>query len=425
MKLVVENIKEITGETNLPSSKSHTIRGFIFASLAEGESTLKNTLESEDTKAALNACRSLGAEIIKIGEGEYEIIGFNGRPNVKNAKINTLNSGTTTNLISSVAALANRKIIIDGDDSIRKRPIQPLLVALKNLGAEVRSINKNGCPPIEIKGKLIGGKTILDCKSSQYLSSLLITCPLLDQNTEIEILNVCEISYIEMTLRWLDELGINYKKKDYENILIYGNQKYSAFQKTMPSDWSSATFLLVAAAMIGKQVVIKGLDMNDTQADKLVLNYLKEMGAKIKINGQKITVNKSQLRGCKLDLNNTPDALPSIAILGCFAEGKTVIKNVAHARIKETDRIKAMTMELSKMGAEVYETDDGMILEQSELKGTKLNGYNDHRIVMALSLAGLIAKGKTEINTAEAIKVTFPNYIEVMNYLGANMRMEV
>jgi len=425
MKLVVENIKEITGETNLPSSKSHTIRGFIFASLAEGESTLKNTLESEDTKAALNACRSLGAEIIKIGEGEYEIIGFNGRPNVKNAKINTLNSGTTTNLISSVAALANRKIIIDGDDSIRKRPIQPLLVALKNLGAEVRSINKNGCPPIEIKGKLIGGKTTLDCKSSQYLSSLLITCPLLDQNTEIEILNVCEIPYIEMTLRWLDEFGINYKKKDYENILIYGNQKYSAFQKTMPSDWSSATFLLVAAAMIGKQVVIKGLDMNDTQADKLVLNYLKEMGAKIKINGQKITVNKSQLHGCKLDLNNTPDALPSIAILGCFAEGKTVIKNVAHARIKETDRIKAMTMELSKMGAEVYETDDGMILEQSELKGTKLNGYNDHRIVMALSLAGLIAKGKTEINTAEAIKVTFPNYIEVMNYLGANMRMEV
>jgi 3-phosphoshikimate 1-carboxyvinyltransferase len=425
MKLIVENIKEITGETNVPSSKSHTIRGFIFASLAEGESTLKNTLESEDTKAAFNACRSLGAETIKIDEGEYKIIGFNGRPNVKNTKINTLNSGTTTNLISSVAALANRKIIIDGDDSIRKRPIQPLLVALKNLGAEVRSINKNGCPPIEIKGRLTGGKTNLDCKSSQYLSSLLITCPLLDQNTEIEILNVCETPYIEMTLRWLDELGINYEKKDYENILIYGNQKYSAFQKTIPSDWSSATFLLVAAVMIGKQVVIEGLDMNDTQADKYVLNYLKEMGAKIKIDGQKITVNKSQLRGCELDLNNTPDALPSIAILGCFAEGKTVIKNVTHARIKETDRIKAMTMELSKMGAEIHETDDGMILEQSELKGTKLNGYNDHRIVMALSLAGLIAEGRTEINTAEAIKVTFPNYIEVMNNLGANMRIEV
>jgi len=425
MKLVVENIKEIKGETNVPSSKSHTIRGFIFASLAEGESTLKNTLESEDTKAALNACRSLGAEIIRTGEEEYEITGFNGHPNVKNTKINTLNSGTTTNLISSVAALANRKIIIDGDDSIRKRPIQPLLVALKNLGAEVRSINKNGCPPIEIKGRLTGGKTKLDCKSSQYLSSLLITCPLLDQNTEIEILNVCEIPYIEMTLRWLDELGINYENKDYVNILIYGNQKYSAFQKTMPSDWSSATFLLVAASMIGKQVVIEGLDMNDTQADKLVLNYLKEMGAKIKIDEQKITVNRSQLYGCELDLNNTPDALPSIAILGCFAEGKTVIKNVAHARIKETDRIKAMTMELSKMGAEVHETDDGMILEQSELKGTKLNGYNDHRIVMALSLAGLIAEGRTEINTAEAIKVTFPNYIEVMNNLGANMRMEV
>ncbi len=213
MKLIVEKTKKISGESNVPSSKSHTIRGLIFASLAEGESRLKNALESEDTKAAIKACSALGAEIIKKAEGEFEIAGFNGCPNLKESNINTLNSGTTTNFIASIAALADRKIIIDGDDSIRKRSVQPLLSALKNLGAEALSVNNNGCPPIEIQGKMIGGKTTLDCKSSQYLSSLLIACPLLDQDTEIEILNCCEVPYIEMTLRWLDELGI-----DYENL---------------------------------------------------------------------------------------------------------------------------------------------------------------------------------------------------------------
>jgi 3-phosphoshikimate 1-carboxyvinyltransferase len=194
--------------------------------------------------------------------------------------------------------------------------------------------------------------------------------------------------------------------------------------KTIPSDWSSATFILVAAAMLGDSVVVKNLDLKDTQADKEVLNYLQRMGSDIKVELKMIIVNRSELHGCELDLNDTPDALPAIAVLGCFAEGKTTIKNVAHARIKETDRIRVMTEELSKMGARIKETDDGMIIEHSQLVGAKLNGHGDHRVVMALSLAGLIAKGKTEIEPAEAIKVTFPNYVEVMKNLGARMRIE-
>jgi 3-phosphoshikimate 1-carboxyvinyltransferase len=425
MRLIVEKTDKINGETKVPSSKSHTIRGFIFASLAEGKSKLKNALESEDTKAAINACSALGAGIIKKPKGEFEITGFGGSPIIRNREINTLNSGTTTNFIISAAALADEKIIIDGDASIRKRPVRPLLSALINLGAKAFSINNDGCPPIEVQGRMKGGATSLDCKSSQYLSSLLITCPLLDQNTQIEVINICEISYIEMTMKWLDELGIKYQNQDFKKITIHGRQKYFSFEKTIPSDWSSATFLLIASAMLGQNVVINGLDLSDTQADKDVLTYLKKMGSDIKANEKKIIVNKSKLHGCELDLNNTPDALPAIAVLGCYADGETIIKNVAHARIKETDRIKVMTNELSKMGAKVKETDDGMILEHSRLKGTKLKGYNDHRVVMALSLAGMFAEGITEIDTAESIKVTFPNYIEVMNNLGAKMVVEV
>jgi 3-phosphoshikimate 1-carboxyvinyltransferase len=425
MRLIVEKTDKINGEAKVPSSKSHTIRGFIFASLAEGKSKLKNALESEDTRAAINACSALGAGIIKKSKGEFEITGFGGSPIIRKREINTLNSGTTANFIISVAALADEKIIIDGDASIRKRPVHPLLSALINLGAKAFSINNDGCPPIEIQGRMAGGATSLDCKSSQYLSSLLITCPLLDQNTEIEVINICEIPYIEMTMKWLDELGIKYQNQDFKKIIIHGKQKYFSFEKTVSSDWSSATFLLIASSMLGQNVVINGLDLSDTQADKDVLTYLKKMGSDIKVNKKGIIINKSKLHGCELDLNNTPDALPAIAVLGCYADGQTIIKNVAHARIKETDRIKAMTNELSKMGAKVKETDDGMILEHSRLKGAKLKGYNDHRVVMALSLAGMLAEGITEIDTAESINVTFPNYIEVMNNLGAKMIVEV
>jgi len=425
MKLIIEETERISGESNVPGSKSHTIRALVFASLAEGKSTLKNALESEDTEAAIDACSALGAETIRRSGGEFDVTGFAGHPNVRRSAINTLNSGTTTNFIASVAALADKRIVIDGDESIRRRPVEPLLSALRDLGATAFSINGNGCPPIEIQGRMIGGKTTLDCRSSQYLSSLLISCPMLEQDSEIEVLNCCEVPYIEMTLRWLDGLCINYENRDFKKVIVYGNQKYSAFERTIPSDWSSATFLLAAAAMLGDNVAVKDLDLNDVQADKDVLNYLEKMGSDIKVDEKRIIVNKSRLRGCELDLNNTPDALPAIAVLGCYAEGRTTIRNVAHARIKETDRIRVMTEELSKMGARVRETEDGMIVEHSRLRGAKLNGHNDHRVVMALSLAGMIAEGKTEIDKAEAIKATFPSYVEVMKSLGSRMRIEV
>ncbi len=423
MKLIVKPVRKLKGEAVIPSSKSHTIRAIIIASLAEGISKIKNPLDSADTKAAVNGCKALGAKINQENKDEWIIEGFDGKPVEPKEKIDTLNSGTSTNLLMSVAALGNFKVIIDGDDSIRQRTVQPLIGALNKLGAKVKSINNNGCPPIEIQGPIKGGKTEIDCKSSQYISSLLISCPLVGGDTEIILKNVCEQPYIEMTMRWLDGQGIEFTHKGFESIKIKGKQKYKSFEKTIPADWSSATFILCAAAITESDVLIKGLDINDTQGDKAVMDYLKQMGADIRVVEEGILVRGKTLLGQELDLNKTPDALPAISIVGCFAEGTTIIKNVAHARIKETDRINVMKEELSKMGADIQETEDGLVIKKSKLKGAKVNGHDDHRVVMALSLAGLIADGTTEIETAEAINVTFPDYVEIMKNIGANMEV--
>lgn len=430
MNLTVNKTEKLSGIIEIPSSKSHTIRAIVIASLADGTSKIVNPLFSEDTKAAINGCKALGA---KISQEKNTIIveGFNGIPKEPKEKLDMLNSGTSINLLTSVAALGNFKVILDGDSSLRKRPVQPLLDALKNIGVRAKSINNNNCPPIEIQGPINGGETEVNCKSSQYLSSLLISCPLIKNETMIHAKNVCEVPYIKMTLKWLDEFKIRYENKNLEHFKIYGGQKYNSFNKTIPSDWSSAAFPICAAAITQSDVTIKGLDINDTQGDKKIVDYLKKMGADIEIinnkgNGAKINEIKvigTQLKGKEIDLNETPDLLPVMAVVACFAKGETRLTNVAHARIKETDRIRVMHDELKKMNADISEMGDGLIIKRNPLKGALVNGHSDHRVVMALSLAGLIAEGKTVVNTAESVSVTYPNYFESMKALGADFEV--
>ena len=426
MKLIASKTEELKGEITIPGSKSHTIRAVIFASLAEGTSKISNPLKSGDTMASVNACIALGAKINTENGNEWIIEGFNLKPTMPKDVLNMANSGTSTNLVSGiVAALCEEEITLDGDDSLRSRPMQPLLKALNNLGAEALSSDNNGKCPVKIKGKMTGGKTEVDGISSQFVSSLLIACPLLEEDTEIDVVNMHEKPYIEMTLKWLDEQGIKYNKnKELTKFKIKGKQKYRPFEKNIPADWSSAAFPMVAAAITKSDVLLKGLDTNDTQGDKAIINYLKKMGAGISTEENGIRIKGKELTGSELDLNATPDALPAMAVAGCFANGTTKLYNVRQARIKETDRIKVMHSELERMGADIREMDDGLIIHHSKLHGEKVKGHSDHRVVMALSLAGLIAEGKTTITTAESINVTFPNYLELMKSLGANIKME-
>ena len=420
MNLLVRK-SALKGSIEIPASKSQTIRAVVIASLAQGQSRIMNPLDSGDTHSAVVACRALGAEI-ETGE-DWVVRGFGGNPKLHESKIDVGNSGTSLRLTTSVAALQEEEVIFDGDASLRSRPLQPLLDALNNLGARAYSLENNGCCPISVKGRMRGGKTEVSGVTSQYLSSLLISTPLLEEDTEIRVIDLHEKPYVEMTLTWLDEQQINYEREGWEIFRVRGRQSYHQFDKRVPGDFSSATFPLCAAVITPSHLMLKGLDMNDTQGDKEVITMLKKMGAGIQIKKEGILVDSSELVGCELDLNNTPDALPALAVVGCYAKGETILKNVAQARIKETDRIEVMATELSKMGAEIEEMKDGLIIRQSELKGTRVSGYHDHRVVMALSLAGMMAQGETEIDSAESVDITFPGYVGKMCRLGA--RMEV
>ncbi len=327
---------------------------------------------------------------------------------------------------SAALAQPGQTTTFTGDEQIQTRPIGPLMDALNNLGTKCTSLKNNGKVPVEVTGKLAGGRTTIAATTSQYLSSLLLCAPLASKDTEIDVTLLNEPGYVQMTLDWLDKQQIKYDNQQMRQFRIKGNQSYKAFDATIPADFSSATFFLCAAAVSAEEVTLLGLDFADSQPDKAVVDYLKAMGADISIGPNSVTVKAARhggLKGAEIDMNKTPDALPAMAVTAAFAEGTTKLLNVPQARSKETDRIKCMADELKKMDVDVEELPDGLIISGSRPKPAELHGWADHRIVMALSLAGLNLDGQCTIDTAEAIAVTFPNYVELMKGIGANMEL--
>jgi 3-phosphoshikimate 1-carboxyvinyltransferase len=325
---------------------------------------------------------------------------------------------------SAALAPEGKTTTFTGDEQIQSRPVGPLIQSLADLGAKCVSIKNNGSAPVAVTARIKGGKTSIAAFSSQYLSSLLLCTPLAEEDSVIDVTLLNEPGYVQMTLDWLDKQNIKYEKRGLQYFKIKGGQKYKAFDVQIPADFSSATFFLCAAALSGDNVRLLGLNFADSQPDKAVVEYLHAMGADISVEKKSITVKAAPLKGIEIDMNATPDALPALAVVGAFAEGTTRLVNVPQARAKETDRIKCMAEELKKLGADVEELPDGLIVKHSKLKPTALNGRGDHRIVMALSLAGMAIDGQCTIDTAEAMNVTFPEYVKLMTSIGACLEMK-
>ncbi|MGY5141461.1 MAG: 3-phosphoshikimate 1-carboxyvinyltransferase, partial [Nitrosopumilus sp.] len=403
---------QISGIVKCPANKSYTHRAIFLASLAGDESKVENVLFSADTNATIKACIDFGAEIEK---DESSIIVKNKiKFNKTVPEINTENSGTTIRIASAIASLFDHEITLTGDESLQKRPMQPLLNALTDLGAECTSTNGN--PPVKIKGKINGGSvTIPGNFSSQFISALLISGPLTENGINLNIEgNLVSKPYLDATISSMRNYGVSvqtlipYKKY---NIIpqIYQKNDFS-----VPIDFSSLALLLAANVLVGKDMIIQGDIGHLPQGDEVFLDILSELGVKIKIENEQIEISTPEkLKGGKFDLSNSPDLLPPLSILILKSENPIEIFNVKHARLKETDRIAIISRELQKIGIQVDEKEDGMVLRNSNTHhGAKMNSENDHRLFMAFSIAGMFV-GDCIVSDPNSINVSFPNFIAV------------
>jgi 3-phosphoshikimate 1-carboxyvinyltransferase len=418
------------------------------ASLAEGVSEIEYPLDSLDTFSCVSVCRALSASIeehraldpacpnpadeagTRLVRWTVRGIGSPSAFRAPPAPLDVGNSGTTLFLVLAAAALGTAPVTFIGDEQIARRGAGPLLEALRGLGIAVNS-RADGCVPITVRGHWKGGRVSLPCPTSQYLSALLLAAPLAPAGTmtEIDVPLLNEKPYIDLTLSYLKAQGLSWESAaDYSYFRIPGGSLYNPVNGPVGGDFSSAAFPGCAAAVSGGRVTLLGLNPEDPQGDKTVFAMLSRMGCdaawRREDTGSRegewhLTVSrKGPIKGGTFDLNDTPDLLPVMAVLGAYAEGETALVNVAHARIKETDRIAVMARELGKLGASVRERPDGLVIRGGRLRGGMVDGHGDHRVVMALAVAALGADGPVEIEGAESVAVTYPAFPELM---GANI----
>jgi 3-phosphoshikimate 1-carboxyvinyltransferase len=413
----------ISGEVYVPPSKSYTHRAILITALGPGGRVIL-PLISADTCATISASEAFGAHVTL--NGDIDIDGVSGRPHTPEDVINVLNSGTTLRFCSAVAALTDGAVLT-GDASIRTRPNGPLLSALNDLGVQAFSIRNNNKAPLVIRGRMRGGTAHLSGGvSSQFLSALLIASPLAKGDTRIIIEGELKSRpYAEITLDMLSDAGVQVNA-DRQEFVIPGNQTYNLRSYTIPGDFSSASYPLAAAAVTGSDVTVRGI-FHSRQGDSAIIEILRRMGAEISWDRERgdLKIKGGELRGVDVDASLTPDLVPTIAVLGAVARGKTVVYNAEHVRHKETDRLHAMAVELTKMGADIKERPDGLEIMGSggKLHGALVHGYHDHRIVMALTVAGFVA-GDTRIDTAESVDVSYPGFFQEMMRLGADVRLK-
>lgn len=454
MILKIKNFSKIEGCIKAPPSKSYSHRAVIIASLAKGKSKLYDVLYSEDVLASINACTSLGAEITKKKDENHieylEVVGTGAKlSNSSSDEIDLANSGTTLRIMTAVASLSNNDVIFTGDDSLKTRPMGPLLDALNSIGINATSLKNNEKAPIRIKPGFKGGSVgILGNMSSQFISSILISSPLSDEGVELEVFpEFVSKPYVDMTISVMEQFGVNIKTKSFSNLksnlgfnlcdfgdslefkspdvkFIIKPQDYISTNYIIEGDYSSASYLLATVAIGGGEITIQNLFKNSKQGDKLIIKILKEMGCVFEINDNSLKIKSDgNLKSLsEINLSNAPDLLLTVAILAAVAKGETKITGIAHARLKETDRIDTTCRELEKLGCELQEFEDSIIIKGNTISGGVVNSHNDHRLAMAFSLLGL--KEDVEVEDGECFNISFPNFIEAMGEIGVELELK-
>jgi 3-phosphoshikimate 1-carboxyvinyltransferase len=437
MKLRIAPTKKLTGTINAPPSKSYSHRAFIASSLTKGVSIIKNPLTSGDVGITIKILEALGHKISKASNQSYIIKSNYGNYKPVKKLLDCGNSGTSIRIFAALAMVIDGGLSLTGEFIKRKRPIIPLLRALESIGCNYNLTEKdltvkrkgNKCEIINIPGDI----------SSQFVSALLMMCPLLDCKKRNSMLvnitsPITSYPYVKITLDVLRSFDIKIQESLYNdkvsNYLIMCKQNYRAQTYEIPGDFSSISFILAAVILTSEEsrVIIKNLNFEKPQGDKKIIEILQRMGANIRImkennclivNGN---INQNPLTGLAIDIRDTPDLFPILSIIGAFAKGKTEIYNALNLRKKESDRISIIAKELRKMGVKVIEEIDKItIYHCKELRGASFNHENDHRIAMALTIASLFAQSPSQIENIEIVEDSYPNFVDHIKKLGANV----
>lgn len=420
MKAVKIKPNKLKGKINIPPSKSMSHRAVISASLSQGESKISNLIFSDDIIATSDAMRNLGADIEKVGESSLKIKGK--LPlKLKDKAIDCKESGSTLRFLIPIALLSEGRAIFTGRGKLVSRPLDTYYKIFDEQGIEYKT--NNGELPLEVEGFLNPGTfKVKGDISSQFITGLMFTLPLLDGDSKIQIIGELESKgYVDLTMEMLNRFGIKVENKGYREFIIPGNQKYKNKDYHVEGDFSQAAFWLVGG-ILGESILSDSLNNHSLQGDKAILDLIEKMGGDIDVNEFSAKTQNSNTKGITIDASQCPDIVPILAVLGALSKGETRIINAARLRIKESDRLKAISTELNKLGADVRELEDGLVINgKDSLTGGVVDSWNDHRIAMAMAIASQKCTGELTITNSDAVNKSYPHFWEDFKSLGGDI----
>ena len=422
-KLTLSPIQKISGNLVLPGSKSLSNRILLLSMLAEGKTEIQNLLDGDDVRRMVEALETLGIQLEENrAENLITVSGTSGIIPVKEATLMLGNAGTAIRPLTAAMTLGHGRFVLDGVQRMRERPIIDLVNGLSQLGANLRCINGTDCPPVEvIADGLPGGITRLSgAISSQYLTAILLAAPYADKEVQIEITDkLVSVPYVEMTLRLMQSFGVSVNHENFRLFHIPRQTYRSPGNIFVEGDASSASYFLAGAAITKGTVTVKGCGTDSLQGDARFAEVLEKMGAKVEWEPQQVKLTGNSLNGIDVDMNQMPDAAMTLAVMALFASGPTAIRNIYNWRVKETERLQAVSTELRKLGAEVEEGYDYLVIQPPEqIRKAEIDTYDDHRMAMAFSLAAC-GESPMTINNPGCVSKTFPDYFEVLDGLCA------
>ncbi|WP_346873584.1 3-phosphoshikimate 1-carboxyvinyltransferase [Clostridium sp. UBA5988] len=417
MDKIIIKPKLLKGNIVVPSSKSLGHRGIIAAALSRGISRVYNIQLSKDIEATMELMKELGA-VVNIEDQNLYIDGRKMFSYEKKLDLRCRESGSTLRFLIPLALTKDGDYIFHGEGKLISRPLEPYYEIFEEKGIKY-SREEDGLP-LKVSGKLTSGTyRVRGDISSQFITGLLFSLPILEGNSRIQITTKLESKgYIDLTLDILKDFGIEIENNNYKEFNIRGAQKYNCRNYYVEGDYSQGAFFLVAGAL-GSSIVCSGLNKDSLQGDKVILDILEAMGCNVEESEEGIKVKPSKTKGIEIDASNCPDLVPILTVLASLSEGETKIVNAKRLRIKECDRLHAITKELNKLGANIIELEDSLIISGvNELKGGEVDSHNDHRIVMALAIAATRARGNVIINNPSAVEKSYPNFFKDYFKLG-------